>query len=212
MENQAGSPTLGVLNIIAGVIFGLGGVSVALASSSNVAVAGWREACVLGGISVVRAMLGSVSVIGGVCSLRGRGWGLALTGAVLNLVLLIGTIWVMFTWGTPMLFFTGWVPLPVDLVVILALFGMSITAISLAVARKNRFDGEYSSRSLVLGTLAFSVGVGLLLSGFVAIAVLPAIMMDYGIHNGLNVALSVLVIVLGVLAVSGGIRFFRKRD
>ena len=160
--------SVGILNIIAGAIFGLGGLILSLATPSTAAIAGWKAAYIIGGISVVRTILGTVSIIGGIYALKGKCWGLAFTGAIVNLALLIGIIPVMSAWGTPMLFFTGWVPVVVDIVMILILFVMNIIAITYVITGKKEFISSNSSNSPLTGTLRISFGLGILLIGYIS--------------------------------------------
>jgi hypothetical protein len=201
---------LGILNIITGAIFAMGGVVLALSSSLTNEIAGWQITSTLGSISASRAALGIASVIGGICAVKGRCWGLALTGAILNIFLLIWTIRILFSWGTPMLFYTGWVPMVVDLIMMIVLFVMSIGAILLAIKGKAQFLREKSWKSPIIGTICFSIGVGLLLIGYVRIIITPAITMYYGRSKGIYSILSVLMIICSAAAIFGGFYFFKK--
>jgi hypothetical protein len=201
---------LGILNIITGTIFALGGIVLALSSSLTNDISGWQITSTLGSISASRAAIGIASIVGGICAIKGRCWGLALTGALLNIFLVIWTIPILFSWGTPMLFFTGWVPVVIDLIMMIVLFVMSVAALTLAIKGKDKFLREKFWKSPVIGILCFSIGAGLLLIGYVRIIITPAVTMYYGHSNGVYLILSVLMIIFGAAAIFGGFNFLKK--
>lgn len=100
--------TAGVLEIVAGALHLSSGVAVVLIAGG---VAGGLHIAelprlsfmvplpLIGGIGVPLLILGTVSIVGGICALQRRRWGLALAGgicAVLPLQTLLGILAVVF--------------------------------------------------------------------------------------------------------------------
>jgi hypothetical protein len=91
--------TAGILNIVAGVITLITGIMLALAAGGNPMLA-IIPGAVLGAITGLLIALGIVAIVGGVCALRRKMWGLALAGSLCSFTFL-------FPLGIPAIVFTA---------------------------------------------------------------------------------------------------------
>ena len=81
-------PTIGgILNIIAGVITLISGIMLTLAAGGNPMLA-LIPGAVLDAVTGLLIALGIVAILGGVCALRRKIWGLALAGSLCSFIFL----------------------------------------------------------------------------------------------------------------------------